>query len=503
MSHSYRRRGRHAGAAAALLLALAVTAAGAQSSAPGVMEAYGREVLQGEGYTSLVASPSGALREDAAQDFAVSMTAGTEYAFYAMCDSDCDDIDLIVLGPDGRQVATDRRADDAPTIRMRATASGTHTLRVSMASCSIEPCRFWARGYSKPRTASTGGSTTRSTAGPTAGSTAGALAAGQRCSIGNSSLSIAQGESVSGSLGARDCMRDDDSYARYYRLVLPARDSVTITMTSSAFDAFLVLQDSRGATVDTDDDGADGTNARIERTLAAGTYYVIANSLSSGGTGAFRLQVSSPRLARPAGTSTTTTAGALGAGASASTQTIDLSSHRTWSTGPSSSGRCAYAYSDGGYRIDILSPATCYPSMSVAFTGDNVRLSVTYRAISGANVRPGISFGHVAEGSRYVFSMNTSGGVRLSRWDGRTSSWTPLVSNVTSRYANTGLGATNMLSVELEGTTARLFVNGNLVSQRTLDAPPARNFTPSLQGGSAVFQRLDVRPVVTAGGAGW
>ena len=133
------------------------------------------------------------------------------------------------------------------------------------------------------------------------------------------------------------------------------------------------------------------------------------------------------------------------------------------------------------------------------FTGDNMRLSVTYRSLSGASVRPGISFGNESDGSKYVFSMNTSGDVRLSRWNGQTSSWTNLLSNFTTRYANTGLGAANMLSVELEGTTVRLFVNGNLVSRRTLPAAPARNFTASLQGGSAVFQRMDVRPVVAAG----
>lgn len=500
MSHSHHRRFRHLAAAVVTSVTLAASSAGAQDG-PRILDAYWQEVLRGEGYTSLVASPSGALRDNAVQGFAVSMSAGTEYAFFAMCDTDCDDVDLIVLGPDGRELAADRDDDDAPTIRMRAAASGTHTLRVSMASCSREPCRFWARGYGNPRTASSAGSAPRSTAG--------AVSAGRQCSIANASLSIAQGESVSGSLGAQDCRRADDSHARYYRLVLAARDSVTITMTSGDFDAFLVLQDARGVQVVSDDDGADGTDSRIDRVLDAGTYYVIANSLSSGETGAFRLQVSARRFAQSAGTSRTTSAGALGAATTVSRRTINLTADRNWYTGTNVNGRCAYAYSEGGYRIDILSPAMCYAaerasvSANVPFSGDDVRLSVTYRSLSGDGVRPGISFGLEADGSRYVFAMTTSGTVRLSRWHGPTSRWTTLVGNTTSRHANTGLGATNVLSVQLEGTTVRLYVNGNFLSRYELTAPPARNFTASVEGGSAVFYRLDVQPVVAADDAGW
>lgn len=292
---------RHLAASLAVLATLVASAAGAQG-APRVMDAFYQEVLQGEGYTTLVTSPAGSLDEGSVQDHGVSMTRGTEYAFFAACDNDCSDVDLVVLDPDGQEMAADRAGDDSPTLRFRAEASGAHTIRVSMASCSVEPCQYWVRGYSKPR----------------AGGSGSAASAARECSVAGAQLSISQGERISASLTNRDCVRSDASYARYYRLVLPARDSVTITMTSGDFDAYLVLQDERGSNLESDDDGEGGTDSRIDRMLDAGTYYVVANTLRSGTTGAFRLQVSARR-------GTTTTAGATGAGQACSISGTRLS----------------------------------------------------------------------------------------------------------------------------------------------------------------------------------
>ena len=90
-----------------------------------------------------------------------------------------------------------------------------------------------------------------------------------------------------GSFGA-----EDPSPARYYRFTLRQAGEVQIDLTSSAFDALLVLRqgtDFTGPQVAFDDDGGDGLNARITSRLAAGTYTIEATSY--GGEGAFRLTV--------------------------------------------------------------------------------------------------------------------------------------------------------------------------------------------------------------------
>lgn len=272
---------RRLAVALATLVTLGAGTAGAQVG-DATMETFWQESIRGEGFTTRVSSRTGTLRDSGTEDISVTLAAGTEYIFYGMCDEDCDDLDLIVLDPNGREVDADREEDDIPMVMMRATASGAHTLRVSMASCTAEPCRFWTRAYRRG-----GGGSTAAASGDT-----------RSCSIAGTRLSIAQGATVNASLSASDCKRGDDSYARYYRLVLPAPDSVTITMTSDDFDAFLALQDAQGDEVESDDDGAGDTDSRIDRMLPAGTYYVIANSLRSGSTGDFQLRVSSRRGAR-------------------------------------------------------------------------------------------------------------------------------------------------------------------------------------------------------------
>ena len=80
--------------------------------------------------------------------------------------------------------------------------------------------------------------------------------------------------------------------ARYYSFTLGQAGSVEIDLVSSAFDAFLALRegtDVEGPLVATDDDGGQGTNARIATDLSAGTYTIEATSYATGVTGAFTL----------------------------------------------------------------------------------------------------------------------------------------------------------------------------------------------------------------------
>lgn len=104
--------------------------------------------------------------------------------------------------------------------------------------------------------------------------------------------SIALGASVSGTLTSTDCSLDDGSFVDYYELRLTSARTVAIQMTSSAFDAYLLLFDrATGDVVAEDDDSAGGFNARIQMSLAAGTYIIGANSFDAGETGTYQLSV--------------------------------------------------------------------------------------------------------------------------------------------------------------------------------------------------------------------
>ena len=83
-------------------------------------------------------------------------------------------------------------------------------------------------------------------------------------------------------------------YARYYTFRLSQTTSLTIDLTSPSVDTWLALRNGAGTgtgLIEFDNDGGTGTNARISRTLAAGTYTIEATTLAGGVTGPFTLTV--------------------------------------------------------------------------------------------------------------------------------------------------------------------------------------------------------------------
>ena len=73
----------------------------------------------------------------------VQLTAGKYYTFFAACDSDCDNIDLTLKLPDGREIESDTEDDDAPMFSMRPTRTGRYTLSVTNPGCkTASGCKY-------------------------------------------------------------------------------------------------------------------------------------------------------------------------------------------------------------------------------------------------------------------------------------------------------------------------------------------------------------------------
>jgi len=109
-------------------------------------------------------------------------------------------------------------------------------------------------------------------------------------------VAIEPGAERSGSLEVSDPMMDDGSFYDVYSFRARAGTTYRITLRSSDFDAFLTVGTGAGDEsmdiVETDDDGADGTDSRLlVRPDADTTYYIRANSLGGGETGAYVLAV--------------------------------------------------------------------------------------------------------------------------------------------------------------------------------------------------------------------
>jgi hypothetical protein len=104
-------------------------------------------------------------------------------------------------------------------------------------------------------------------------------------------VDIAVGEVRNGTLQAGDDLDVDGAYLDPYALRVSSDQTVNITMTSTAVDAWLWLLDDDGNVLDVDDDSAGGTNALITIPLSRGCYVVEATSYSPGETGSYTVSV--------------------------------------------------------------------------------------------------------------------------------------------------------------------------------------------------------------------
>jgi hypothetical protein len=102
---------------------------------------------------------------------------------------------------------------------------------------------------------------------------------------------IRVGQTVSGRLGSASAALGDGSPYADHRLTVATAQRIRVTMRSAHFDAYLRVGVG-GAALVSDDDGAGGTDARVEIDVPAGaTVLIRANALSRGMEGAYTLQV--------------------------------------------------------------------------------------------------------------------------------------------------------------------------------------------------------------------
>jgi hypothetical protein len=92
---------------------------------------------------------------------------------------------------------------------------------------------------------------------------------------------LALGGTAAGTLSTTSCQYIDGTFADIYPVTLTADTSVDLRLDSAAFDAYLILLDSKGNLLAQDDDSGGGTNSRIVQDLPAGTYYVVAKPFAN------------------------------------------------------------------------------------------------------------------------------------------------------------------------------------------------------------------------------
>ena len=102
-----------------------------------------------EGYTQRREPYTGSLGQAESYDFNVRLERGISYALLAVCDADCNDIDLMISDENGVEVDSDYQDDDLPIVEVRPKRSGTYRVHVYMANCSNEPCYYGVGSFGK------------------------------------------------------------------------------------------------------------------------------------------------------------------------------------------------------------------------------------------------------------------------------------------------------------------------------------------------------------------
>ena len=95
---------------------------------------------RGLGKTRLFRSPIFQLNEGATQIYSVNLVRGRSYTIGGVCDNDCPDLDIKLIDPNGREVASDVLTDSAPVVSHNANMNGSYRIRVVMYDCNVNPC---------------------------------------------------------------------------------------------------------------------------------------------------------------------------------------------------------------------------------------------------------------------------------------------------------------------------------------------------------------------------
>lgn len=102
------------------------------------------------------------------------------------------------------------------------------------------------------------------------------------------------GDTLAGTLSAADPTNPDGSHYDMYALTLAGSTTIRIDMASDSVDAYLAAFTEQGGLLGEDDDGGEGTNARLTGTLDAGCYAVMATSFEPGELGGYTISVTIP-----------------------------------------------------------------------------------------------------------------------------------------------------------------------------------------------------------------
>jgi hypothetical protein len=208
-----------------------------------------RAELAEAGYRGLETGRAGSMDHDVEVRFPISLQEGTEYRIVGVCDDDCEDMDLTLLDPLGREVDSDHLPDPSPLLVHEPDASGEYTVSVYMASCWVDPCAYQILPFAKGSRIGPGGTL---------------LAAEPVFEA------VHRGRLEEGDEQTREGRLFDE-----YTVEAQAGQTIILDLRSEAFDTFLVLRSPGGQQEENDDFGTDTGHSHLELVAPEDGVYTI------------------------------------------------------------------------------------------------------------------------------------------------------------------------------------------------------------------------------------
>jgi len=84
----------------------------------------------------------GTLDTGESESFTLTLQAGVSYTVVGTCDEDCERLGLVLSDLSSHDLAADRTSENAPVVRIVPREGAAYRLRVVVASCRMNPCRF-------------------------------------------------------------------------------------------------------------------------------------------------------------------------------------------------------------------------------------------------------------------------------------------------------------------------------------------------------------------------
>ena len=94
-----------------------------------------------------------------------------------------------------------------------------------------------------------------------------------------------------GTLTTASCKLSRGSYADVWEIIVPSAVSIVIDMASVDMDAFIILRNSDGENIGSDDDSGPETDAQLDGVLQAGTYYILTTTFGDDVVGSYSLNI--------------------------------------------------------------------------------------------------------------------------------------------------------------------------------------------------------------------